>query len=391
MSPALFTSSSTTSAVCEARIPISLYFWPMDSPAVPGGTMKLACPRAPSSGSTAATTMWRSAMPAVGDPGLRPVDSPAVGGLVVESSRLQVAHIGPGVRLRDAKGRHGYTIGLAEAPRAHSATCSGVPAATMQATPRVEPRMDSAMPASPQASSSFTSESSRPVGSAEAVGDEVIGVEPDPRRFLDDRPRSLLALVPLAAAGRTTLSANSWTHWRTWTWSSFSSIEKSPIVHLVLAGVSFRLLSIVEGNGPGRPRRRELSDSSVTSSRQGGLDPRPKLTIGTDGGSQLTDDSDEGASHEDRGARSNRFGRERTEDGSPAGQTPGWRLQSPPGRVHRSARTQRARTLAACSPFWPSWMSNPTSWPSVRVRYPGIWMAEWWTNTSPPSVCEMKP
>ena len=44
-------------------MPIFLNFWPCDSPGVPGGTTKLAWPRAPSSGSTDATTTWTSAMP----------------------------------------------------------------------------------------------------------------------------------------------------------------------------------------------------------------------------------------------------------------------------------------------------------------------------------------
>ena len=44
-------------------MPIFWNFWPCESPAVPGGTMKLAWPRDPSSGSTEATTTWMSAMP----------------------------------------------------------------------------------------------------------------------------------------------------------------------------------------------------------------------------------------------------------------------------------------------------------------------------------------
>ena len=61
--PGTRTSSSTTSAVCDARMPCFLYFWPCDRPFVPGGTTKLAWPRPFSSGSTAATTTWTSAMP----------------------------------------------------------------------------------------------------------------------------------------------------------------------------------------------------------------------------------------------------------------------------------------------------------------------------------------
>ena len=55
--------SSTTSAVCEARMPCLWNFWPWLSPLVPGGTTKLAWPRVRSSGSTTAVTTWTSAMP----------------------------------------------------------------------------------------------------------------------------------------------------------------------------------------------------------------------------------------------------------------------------------------------------------------------------------------
>ncbi len=61
--PGTRTSSNTTSAVWLARMPILENLVPCDSPGVPGGTMKLAWPREPSSGSTVATTTWTSAMP----------------------------------------------------------------------------------------------------------------------------------------------------------------------------------------------------------------------------------------------------------------------------------------------------------------------------------------
>ncbi len=44
-------------------MPIFLNFWPWDRPGVFGGTMKLAWPLEPRSGSTEATTTWMSAMP----------------------------------------------------------------------------------------------------------------------------------------------------------------------------------------------------------------------------------------------------------------------------------------------------------------------------------------
>lgn len=53
----------TTSAVCEARMPCFLNFWPWERPGVSGGTMKEAWPLEPMSGSTTATTTWTLAMP----------------------------------------------------------------------------------------------------------------------------------------------------------------------------------------------------------------------------------------------------------------------------------------------------------------------------------------
>jgi hypothetical protein len=56
-------SSSSTSAVWEARMPSLRSFLPWRSRGVPGGTTKLAWPRWPRVGSTVATTTWTLAMP----------------------------------------------------------------------------------------------------------------------------------------------------------------------------------------------------------------------------------------------------------------------------------------------------------------------------------------
>ncbi len=61
--PGTRTSSRTTSAVWEARMPCFLNFWPWERPGVFGGTMKDAWPLEPMSGSTTATTTWTLAMP----------------------------------------------------------------------------------------------------------------------------------------------------------------------------------------------------------------------------------------------------------------------------------------------------------------------------------------
>ena len=56
-------SSSTTSAVCEARIPSLLSFLPWERPGVSLPITNEAWPRVPRAGSTVATTTWTSAMP----------------------------------------------------------------------------------------------------------------------------------------------------------------------------------------------------------------------------------------------------------------------------------------------------------------------------------------
>ena len=57
------TPSSTSSAVCDARIPSLSSFLPIAKPGVPFSTTNDAWPRWPSVGSTVATTTLTSAMP----------------------------------------------------------------------------------------------------------------------------------------------------------------------------------------------------------------------------------------------------------------------------------------------------------------------------------------
>ena len=57
------------------------------------------------------------------------------------------------------------------------------------------------MPASPHASSSETIGNVMPVGSPNALGDEVHRVQADLGGLLDDRPRHLLPLVPFGSGG----------------------------------------------------------------------------------------------------------------------------------------------------------------------------------------------
>ena len=111
----------------------------------------------------------------------------------------------------------------------HSPICSGVPLAKMPATASVEPKMASAMPASPQLISSLTRHIRSPVGSEKhwamkskeyspiLAASSMIGQGVSSRSSHS------------GPAGRTTFSANSWTHFWIWSWSSFSSSEKSDI------------------------------------------------------------------------------------------------------------------------------------------------------------------
>ena len=149
---------------------------------VGGGTTKPAWPRAPRSGATDATTTCTAAMPPLVIHDLTPFSRPGVARLVEHGASLQVADVRAGVGLRHAKGPEGDVTGLPEAPGdplRHPVR--GYRQATMAATGRVEPRIERAMPASPQANSSLTSASRRPDGSRVAVRDEVERVQPDLR------------------------------------------------------------------------------------------------------------------------------------------------------------------------------------------------------------------
>jgi len=149
--------------VCEARIPIFFSFLPMRSPLVPGPTTKLAWPRVPSSGSTAATTTWTSAIP--------PLVMKTFCPLMTQSPFLRTAR----VFIEDTSEPASGSV-TAKAPRAGFSTvpkqagiqvaiCSGVPWEKMAAMGRPVPWMASAIPAQPQVSSSATRAGMIPVAS----------------------------------------------------------------------------------------------------------------------------------------------------------------------------------------------------------------------------------
>ena len=164
---------------------------------------------------------------AVGGPGLGAVEDPLVGGLVVAGAGADRADVGAGARARRRRTR--ASLGSSTVPNicgSHSPICSGVPPPASEAAASPVPRMDSAMPASPQNSSSKTTSMPRPVGSADWSA----------KKSSEYRP--ILAASWMighgvssrsshsAAAGRITSVANSCTQSRMWTRSGDSSKEK---------------------------------------------------------------------------------------------------------------------------------------------------------------------
>ena len=195
--PGMRTSSSTTSAVCDARMPCLRYFWPWLRPFVPGPMTKLAWPRPLSSGSTAATTTWTSAMPAVGDPRLRAVEHPLVAGLVVHRARAQAGHVGAGVGLAHAERPERDLVRRAVALRDPLDHLLGraVAGDAGGGEARAHDRHADAGVAPEQLLDGDRQRQPRLV--LHRVEDEVDAVEPDLGGLLDDRVGELLALVPL--------------------------------------------------------------------------------------------------------------------------------------------------------------------------------------------------
>ena len=140
-------------------------FCPMDSPAVPGGTTKLACPRDPSDGSTEATTTCTSAMP----PLVAQVFTPfRTHSRVVASYTARVRIAATSLPASGSEEQNAPSFTSPGPPNIcghHSPTCSGVPLATTASAASVLPTSDIPMPASPQNSSSNTTGMPSPDGS----------------------------------------------------------------------------------------------------------------------------------------------------------------------------------------------------------------------------------
>src|SRR3954451_25267705 len=199
-----------------------------------------AWPRAPSSGSTEHTTTWTLAMP--------PLVAHAFWPLMTHSSEASsyFARVRSEETSEPASGsekQNAPSLGSSAVPKhcgTHSPSCSGVPEEKMPATASEVPMIDMPMPASPQKSSSLTIGSVRPVGS-------------EKNWAIASKPyRPILAASWMIghgvssrsshseAAGRTTFSANPWTHSRMSFWSCESAIVNgvSWVGSTVAAGIS---------------------------------------------------------------------------------------------------------------------------------------------------------
>ena len=176
-------------------------FWPWDRPGVPGGTMNVACPRLPRLGSTDATTTWTSAIP----PLVAHVFVPFSTHSSVASSytaRVRMAATSLPASGSDEQNAPSLTSpGVPNICGSHSPICSFVPLLAPRRRPGPTPTSDRPIPASPQNSSSNATGGAQAARVEPLRAEEVERVQPDLGRFLDDRPRRLLALVPLGGSG----------------------------------------------------------------------------------------------------------------------------------------------------------------------------------------------
>jgi hypothetical protein len=165
--------------------------------------MKLACPRLPSVGSTEATMMCTLAMPPLVAQVLTAVQHPLVGyGLVVDGPG---ADRGP--TSLPASGSDGAEGGRASRRRVPNICGSPLPDLLARAVAdqrdgrqRAAPTRDSAMPASPQNSSSNATDDAEPARLERLLGEEVERVEADLGRLFDEwATERLLTLVPFGS------------------------------------------------------------------------------------------------------------------------------------------------------------------------------------------------
>src|SRR6185437_4822921 len=123
-----------------------------------------------------------------------------------------------------------------------------------------------------------------------------------------------------------------------------------------------------------RKRTERFSESTAKRAKTG-VQGRP-LTRFVKGEAGLRAPAGPGASPILARTNIERFAAERSEKTKAAAK--------PPFVSKISNRDYSARTFSACQPFLPLVTVNSTAWPSSRLRYPLLWMAEKCTKTSSP-------
>ncbi len=234
--PGTRTSSRTTSAVCDARMPCLANFWPCAEPVGARRHDERGLARASrASGSTdARSTTCTSAIPPLVTHALVPCEHPLVGGLVVHGPGAHRADVGAGVGLGgaerpDARGRpaspkhwgtHSHDLLGGAAGRGWRRRRGDVPK-MRQADAGV----------APEELLAWRSAGDEAGGVGLAGGDEVEAVEPDLGRLLRSTGQGNSSRSShSAAAGRTTSAAKPCTQSRRSRCSSFRSSENSAIV-----------------------------------------------------------------------------------------------------------------------------------------------------------------
>ena len=206
-------------------MPCLANFWPWLSPAVPGGTTKLAWPRARSSGSTTAVITWTSASPPLVAQVLVPLSTHSS----VASSYVARVRMAPTSEPASGSEEQNAAIlrspGLPNICGAHSPTCSSVPFARSPAAARAVPTIESPIPASPQNSSSIVIGMPSPVSSKLWVAKKSSEYSPILAASSSTGHGNSSRSSHSAATGRTTFAAKSCTHDRRSRWSRSSSKE----------------------------------------------------------------------------------------------------------------------------------------------------------------------
>ena len=116
--PGTRTSSSTTSAVWLARMPCLRNFWPLRQARGAGRDDEAGLPAALQLRVDRGHDDVHVGDAAVGDPRLRAVEHPLVGGLVVDRPRAQAGHVAAGVGLAHAERTELHLVGRADSTAA---------------------------------------------------------------------------------------------------------------------------------------------------------------------------------------------------------------------------------------------------------------------------------